>query len=81
MLLEGWLISSLGALCGLIIGVLLCLGQQHFGWLKLGTGAEYVISAYPVQVQALDILFVALVVLALGFVAAWYPVKKMKIEK
>lgn len=80
-LLEGWLISSLGALCGLVIGVLLCLGQQHFGWLKLGTGAEYVISAYPVQVQSLDILFVALVVLALGFVAAWYPVKKMKVEK
>lgn len=79
-LLEGWLISSLGAFCGLILGVLLCLGQQHFGWLKLGTGAEYVISAYPVQVQAPDILLVALVVLALGFIAAWYPTRKLKIK-
>ena len=54
-LLEGWLISSLGTLSGLVIGVLLCLGQQHFGWLTLGNGAEYVISAYPVQVQTPDI--------------------------
>ena len=80
-LLEGWLISSLGTLSGLLIGVLLCLGQQHFGWLKLGSGAEYVISAYPVQVQAPDILLVAAIVLVLGFVAAWYPTRKLKIEK
>ena len=79
-LLEGWLISSLGALCGVIIGVLVCLGQQHFGWLKLGDGSDYVISAYPVQVQAADVLLVAIIVLALGFVAAWYPSKKLRVE-
>ena len=79
-LLEGWFISSLGTLSGLIIGVLLCLGQQHFGWLKLGDGADYVISAYPVQVQAPDILLVALIVLTLGFLAAYYPTRKMKIK-
>lgn len=79
-LLEGWLISSLGAGVGLVIGVLVCLGQQYFGWLKLGTGTEYVISAYPVMVQATDVLLVAVVVLALGFVAAWYPTHKLKIK-
>ena len=66
-LLEGWFISSLGTLSGLIIGVLICLGQQHYGWLKLGSGAEYVISAYPVQVQATDIVLVGIIVLLLGF--------------
>ena len=79
-LLEGWLISSLGTLSGLIIGVLVCLGQQHFGWLKLGTGSEYVISAYPVQVQATDILLVAVIVLVLGFITAYYPARKIKVE-
>ena len=78
-LTEGWLISTLGTIGGLVIGVLLCLGQQYFGWLKLGSGAEYIISAYPVQVQAVDIVLVALIVLTLGFVAAWYPTRKMKI--
>ncbi|MBR6829051.1 MAG: ABC transporter permease [Paludibacteraceae bacterium] len=80
-LLEGWFISSLGTLSGLIIGVLICLGQQHYGWLKLGSGAEYVISAYPVQVQATDIVLVGIIVLLLGFVAAWYPTRKLKVEK
>lgn len=78
-LTEGWLISTLGTIGGLVIGVLLCLGQQYFGWLKLGSGAEYIISAYPVQVQAVDIVLVAMIVLTLGFVAAWYPTRKMKI--
>ena len=78
-LTEGWLISTLGTIGGLVIGVLLCLGQQHFEWLKLGSGAEYIISAYPVQVQAVDIVLVAVIVLTLGFAAAWYPTRKMKI--
>lgn len=79
-LLEGWFISSLGTLSGLVAGVLLCLGQQHFGWLTLGSGSEYVINAYPVQVQAPDILLVALIVLALGFVAAYIPTRKMNLN-
>ena len=79
-LLEGWLISALGTACGLLMGVVICLGQQHYGWLKLGNGTEYVISAYPVHVQAPDILLVAVIVLALGFIAAWYPTRKMKVK-
>lgn len=77
--LEGWCVSSLGALSGLVIGVLICLGQQHFGWLKLGSGSEYIISAYPVLVEPLDLLIVILIVLALGLLAAWVPTHKMKI--
>ena len=80
-LLEGWFISSLGTLSGLVAGVLLCLGQEHFGWLKMGNGTEYVISSYPVQVQGLDVLFVAGIVLALGFVAAWYPTRRLGIRE
>lgn len=79
-LLEGWLISSLGTMIGLVTGVLLCLGQERYSWLKLGDGTEYVISAYPVQVQAADVLLVAVIVLALGFVAAYYPTKKLRVE-
>ena len=79
-LLEGWMISSLGTMIGLILGVLLCLGQEHYGWLKLGDGTEYVISAYPVQVQMPDVLLVAVIVLALGFIAAYYPTKKLRVE-
>ena len=80
-LLEGWFISSLGTLSGLLIGVLLCLGQEHFGWIKMGSGTEYVISTYPVQVQAPDVLLVAVIVLLLGFLAAYYPTHRLKINE
>ena len=80
-LYEGWLISSLGAVIGLVVGLIMSLIQEHFGLIKLGNGTQYVISAYPVQVQGLDILIVAVTVILLGFVAAWYPVRKLQIEQ
>lgn len=72
-LYEGWLISALGAAAGLVIGLVICLIQEHFGILKLGSGTEYVVSAYPVAVQGADILIIAAVVLLLGAVAAYIP--------
>ena len=80
-LFEGWLISALGAVVGIVLGVAVCLSQQYLGWLKLGNGAEYILSAYPVQVQTFDILLVAVVVLSLGWLAAWYPVRKLTLQK
>ncbi|MCQ2342984.1 MAG: ABC transporter permease [Paludibacteraceae bacterium] len=72
-LLEGWLISSLGALLGTLLGVAVCLLQEHFGLVKLGDGSQYVLSAYPVHVALWDIVMVLVAVLAIGFVAAYYP--------
>lgn len=80
-LLEGWLISLLGTICGVVIGVVLCICQQEFGWLKLGSGDNYIIAAYPVLVQWADVVLIAAMVMALGFVAAWYPVRKLNSKK
>ena len=77
-LFEGWMISTLGAICGLVVGLIICLLQEHLGLLKLGNGAEYVVSAYPVAVQATDLLIVTIVVLTLGFIAAWIPARRIK---
>ena len=79
-LIEGWLISSLGALIGLVVGLVICLIQQHFGIITLGSGTEYIISAYPVEVQALDILIIGITVIVVGFVCAWQPVRKLNIS-
>lgn len=79
-LYEGWLISALGAVGGLIAGLAVCLIQEHFGILKLGSGTEYVVSAYPVAVQGADIAVIAVVVLALGAVAAYIPAKRAYAE-
>lgn len=77
-LCEGWLIIVLGAVFGLVIGLTICLLQQHLGLLKLGSGTDYVISAYPVLVQAVDVLAVAVIVLGMGFLAAWYATRTLR---
>ena len=74
-LFEGWMISGLGALIGIVIGVALCLLQQTFGFIQLGEASgTFIIDAYPVRVVPSDILAVFLTVVAIGFLAAWYPV-------
>ena len=77
-LCEGWFIIVLGAVFGLVIGLTICLLQQHLGLLKLGSGTDYVISAYPVLVQAVDVLAVAVIVLGIGFLAAWYATRTLR---
>ena len=74
-LFEGWMISGFGALLGILVGVVLCWMQQAFGLIQLGdTAGSFIIDAYPVHILLLDILTVFLTVLAIGFLAAWYPV-------
>lgn len=79
-LYEGWMTSSLGAIIGLIVGLAACLIQEHFGLLKLGSGTEYIISAYPVQVQFWDVVIIGLTVLAVGLVSAYVPTRKLTID-
>ena len=77
-MLEGWLVNTLGALGGIILGLGICLLQEHFGLIKLGNGAEYVIEAYPVAVQGWDIVMVIVVVLILGAISSWIPARRIK---
>ena len=80
-LFEGWLVNTIGAIGGIIIGLAVCLVQEHFGLLKLGNGSEYVISAYPVAVQAWDILFIIGIVFLLSLISVWIPVRKIQIKQ
>lgn len=75
---EGWISTALGAFAGLIIGLVVCLLQEHLGLLKLGNGAEYIVSSYPVAVQGWDIVLVVIVVLLLGAISSWIPIRKLK---
>lgn len=70
---EGWMISLLGTVAGLLLGLILCLLQQHFGIVKLA-GDSLLIDSYPVKVRLADFFVVAATVLAIGYAAAWYPV-------
>jgi len=70
------MISALGAVIGIVVGLLLCWLQQTYGFVKLGsTSGSFVINAYPVSVHPEDVLIVFFTVLAVGFIAVWYPVR------
>lgn len=75
-LFEGRLISLFGAVAGIVLGLLLCFLQQRFGLVSLGGGdGTFVVDAYPVSVHLSDILLVLVTVVAVGFLAVWYPVR------
>jgi lipoprotein-releasing system permease protein len=74
-LMEGWMISILGAIFGLIIGSLIAWLQAKFGLIKLSGSGSFIIDSYPVVYKLQDVLKVFFTVLLIGFLAAWYPVK------
>lgn len=74
-LFEGWLISILGAIVGVLLGVFICWLQIRFSFITFPNTGSFVISAYPVQVIFSDILVIFGAVLLIGFFASWYPVK------
>jgi lipoprotein-releasing system permease protein len=74
-LYEGWLISLAGAACGLFLGLLICWIQIFFEPIKLQGSGTFIIDAYPVLIKPLDIAATGIAVLAIGFIAAWFPVR------
>lgn len=71
-LAEGLLIAFVGAGAGTIIALLICLGQQKYGWVKLG-GGTFVVNSYPVHLQYSDFVLVWITILIITILASWYP--------
>lgn len=75
-LFEGRMISVIGALIGILLGLLLCWLQQTFGFVSLGQrSGDFVVNAYPVSVHYLDIFLIFITVIVVGWMAVWYPVR------
>ena len=75
-LFEGRMISAIGAIIGILLGLLLCWLQQQYGLVALGpSSGSFVVNAYPVSVHPDDIILIFLTVLIVGFLAVWYPVR------
>ena len=75
-LFEGRMISAIGAVIGIVVGLLLCWAQQQFGLVALGSSSgSFVVNAYPVSVHPEDIILIFVTVLVVGFLSVWYPVR------
>lgn len=77
-LFEGRMIAVIGAVVGILAGLLLCLLQQQFGLVRMG-GADgsYVVNAYPVSVHYTDVLLIFVTVIVAGWLAVYYPVRAL----
>src|SRR5690606_17046767 len=74
--LEGWIISLLGACIGIVVGLGITYIQQTYGIITLSTTSNaFAVDAYPVQIQLMDTLYVLAMVVSVGFIAAYYPVQ------
>ena len=72
--LEGWMISLLGMVTGLVLGLLLVWAQQQFGFIKMP--GDFSMSSYPVIIRWTDITITAISVAVIGYFIALVPARK-----
>jgi lipoprotein-releasing system permease protein len=68
---EGVLWAMLGGMIGLGTGLLICWGQIQFNWISLP--GSYIIDAFPVHIQLMDVLLIIATIVLIGIIASWYP--------
>ena len=78
-LYEGRIISAVGALIGIGLGLALCGLQQAFGFVKMGdSSGTFIVNAYPVSVHYVDVLVVFITVILIGWAASWIPARRLR---
>jgi len=75
---EGLLITIFGGGLGLVLGVSVCLLQQHFGFIQLGSQGSFIVNSYPVEVHYKDVILIVWTVLSLGILITFIPVRLLK---
>lgn len=68
---ESVIVSASGAILGLVLGSILCLMQQQFGFITIANGGiEETPMAYPVQLQSADILVTIIPITVIAAICA-----------
>ena len=74
-LAEGFLVSLLGMVIGLVLGVALVLLQQRFGLVPMP--GNFAVTSYPVVLKSADLLWTVAGVACVGLVMALIPSRKL----
>ena len=72
---EGLLISVAGGVIGLLLGIVVVLLQQRFGFVKFGGGGNYIVDAYPVMLKLKDVLLIFVTIFVVGCTSAFLTVR------
>lgn len=73
--LEGSLISVLGTLLGLILGVTLIILQTQFCFFGYGTTSGF--DCFPVEIQIGDLILITIIINTIGSLASLIPIRKV----
>lgn len=76
---EGELIAAMGTLAGLLVGLIICLLQQQFGIVKMGTD-NLITDAFPVAMRGVDFLNTFLLVMVLATLSVWLTVRHSRLS-
>ena len=74
---EGIMITLIGALLGLILGMVVCWLQERFGFIRMPENGTFVVTAYPVHMKVIDFIYVFIIDVIIGIVTSWYPVRQI----
>lgn len=77
--INGVMMSVIGMICGLILGIIFCLLQQHFGIIKMGS--SYIIDSFPIKIYITDILAIFLMVVIISCLCTAIMSRKIKFNK
>ncbi|HNW68570.1 MAG TPA: FtsX-like permease family protein, partial [Bacteroidales bacterium] len=80
-MLEGMIISFVGGVIGMLIGLGVCILQQIFHIISFGgDSGSYIIDYYPVKIEALDFLIVFGTIFIISFIASLIPIKNLQFK-
>lgn len=77
--INGVMMSVIGMICGLILGIIFCLLQQHFGIIKMG--ASFIVDSFPIKIYITDILAIFLMVVIISCLCTAIMSRKIKFNK
>jgi lipoprotein-releasing system permease protein len=74
-MLEGMMMSLLGAGTGMLFALIICLIQQYIGVIEM-PGQTFVVKYYPVKIMLTDFLLVGIIVVVISMLMAWLPARR-----
>lgn len=77
--INGVMMSVIGMICGLILGIIFCLLQQHFGIIKMG--ASFIVDSFPIKIYFTDIIAIFLMVVTISCLCTAIMSRKIKFSK
>ena len=74
-LTEGAIIALTGAIAGLVLGIVICLLQEQYGFIRMGMVSS-IVDAYPVRLYTSDIVLTGVLVILVTILTSWFPAQR-----